>query len=55
MTVDIQAQTDAWLTDSGDLLIRRYGDTMTATRKVDGHWLPEVALVREPWDFGSAS
>lgn len=50
---EVQAQTDAWLTDDGSLLVRRYGDTMTITRKVGGYWLPEQALVREAWDFGA--
>lgn len=50
-----QPQTGAWLTDAGDLLVRRYGDTYTATFKVDGRWLPEVALVPEQWDFSTGS
>lgn len=53
--VEAQPQTAAWLTDDGDLLIRKYGDTMTATYKVDGRWLPEVALVPEAWDFGASA
>lgn len=50
-----QAQTGAWLTDDGLLLVRRYGDTMTVTRKVGGYWQPEVALVAEAWDFGASA
>ena len=52
----IQAQTAAWLTDDGDLLVRRYGDTMTVTHKdANGRWSPEVVLVPEAWDFGASA
>lgn len=50
-----QPQTGAWLTDDGSLLVRKYGDTMTVTRKVDGRWLPEMALTAEAWDFGASA
>ena len=52
-TSALKSHVSAWLTDDGDLLVRRYGNTYTATYKVDGHWLPEVALVPEQWDFSS--
>ena len=51
----IQEQTAAWLTDDGELLVRKYGDTMTVTAKVDGRWSPEQVLTPEPWDFGATA